>query len=166
MRINEILLENQLDELGATPMGAMSRIGQGVMAKLGSSTAQAKLDVGTRANELANAFKQWALRTGINLKQVPKEDLLSFFTQQQLPPISLTQSIYDLTNPEMSKKVWSSVSQNAFKGGGLASAPLGQQYGIQPAPTQGGSEEANLKQIEKLMKSLSPAAKSKIKSSI
>ena len=65
------------------PMGAMNTLGNKVMAKLGSQTAQGKLQSGDTANQLSNSLKQFMGRTG--QKQITADVLISFLQQNGYP---------------------------------------------------------------------------------
>lgn len=169
MKISDLISENTetISELGTTPMGLGQRMATGALAKLGSTTAQANLDVGKRANELEKTFRQWALRAGISLDMAPKTELEKFFQQQGLPAMPLRQNMYDLTDPTTSKEVWKAVAQNAYKSGGSAatSAPLGQKYGVGSGSSSGGGQNV-LAQIQGMLGSLTPAERSKLKGAL
>lgn len=166
MQIKELISlteTKQVNELGLTPMGIGSRLAKGAMAKLGSKTAAAQLDVGKRSNELNTNFRQWALRSGIDLAKVKKQELDDFFQQQRLPAMPLKKQVYNLNDKATNAALWNAVSQNAFKAGGAVggSAPLGQQYGVRRSAAGGAKDP--LSQIQTMVGRLTPDQKNKLK---
>lgn len=153
----------QVNELGMTPMGIGSRLATGAMAKLGSKTAAAKLDVGKRSNELNTAFRQWALRSGIDLTKVKKQELQSFFQQQRLPDMPLKKSVYNLDDKATNAALWNAVSQNAYRAGGPTggSEPLGRAYGV--SKFAAGGKKDPMAQISGMVAGLTPAQKAQLK---
>jgi hypothetical protein len=138
MKIDEITAENQkLDE--ANPYGLMQRAGSAIMGKLGSTSAQASGDVGKRSNELYNGFKNWALRSGVDMKAVPKLTLTKWLASQRLPtklpPTLAPLPLLNLEDPNVSKTLWTALAQGAYGAARQpASSPtLGANYGIPPA---------------------------------
>jgi hypothetical protein len=139
MRIVELTEGKELDE--ASPMGLLSKLGRKIQSYVPGGTGEAgkaHLDVGNRANQLNNAFSNYAIRAGINLNNVPKKELQDFLSQQQLPAIKFNQNSYNLKDKEQAKNVWYSIAQAAYRQTGSAyNAPAyGQQYGT--APTDDG----------------------------
>ena len=141
MKIDEFATETQqLDE--ANPYGLMQRAGSAIMGKLGSTKAQASGDVGKRANELYAGFKNWALRTGVDMTMVPRQKLSQWLTSQnipgKLPPTLRALPTLDLEDPEVSKTLWTALAQGAYGAAGLpAGRPtLGANYGIPRPPAR------------------------------
>lgn len=169
MKISE-LIENteQVNELGMTPMGIGQRMATGALAKLGSTTAAANLDVGKRANELNTTFRQWALRSGINLSSVPQKDIQTFMKQQGLPSMPMRQSIYDLNDKATNSALWKAVAQNAYKSSGSAatSAPLGQKYNVGSGSSFSSGSADVLSQIQGMLGSLTPQQRAKLKTTL
>lgn len=132
MRINEVIVEDQIDE--ASPMGFFARAGHKLGAAVGLGSSAAKLDVGKRANELSKSFVAWALRSGIDTKNTPVGSIKQFLQQQGLPAPQFSQTSYNLSDKNQNTKVWTSIAQAAFRYGGATqgSVPLGQQYGVAP----------------------------------
>lgn len=165
MKISELLVEEKVEELGATPMGLGSRILQKaasfVPGQFGAK-AGAKLDVGKRANELSKTFIQWALRSGIGgpsgqLNAVPVTAIKQFLKQQSLPPPNFSQSVYDLTKQDQNNRVWTAVAQASYRSAGSTAggSPLGQQYGVQPGPGGGGGGGNSVNQLISALGSMS-----------
>jgi len=130
MKLNDILTEGQVNELGTTPMGIGSRLLKGTMAKLGSSKAAADLDVGKRANILEKTFSAWARRSGIRLDGASPSDIDDFLSTNGLPPINHGGvSYYDLTDSETTKLLWTKVAQASFRAGG-SNKGLGGRFNV------------------------------------
>ena len=141
MKITEFATENrQLDE--ANPYGMMKRAGNAIMGKLGSTKAQASGDVGKRANELYTGFKNWALRTGVDMTMVPRQKLSQWLTSQnipgKLPPTLRALPTLDLEDPEVSKTLWTALAQGAYGAAGQAAGrpTMGANYGIPKPPAR------------------------------
>lgn len=159
MKISDLVeSKEQVNELGGAPMGIMSRIGTGIAAKLGSKTAQATMDVGKRANELDQAFKSWALRSGIDLDRVKQQEIKAFLRQQGLPVVPLRQPLYNLNDPEQNKTLWTVLSQTIFKKGGSTATtqPLGQKYGLGSDGGGGGQSGTAISDVLNQVQGMKP----------
>lgn len=166
MKLYEILAESK-EQIDEAPMGMLSRAGHTIASKLGSKTSAAKLDVGTRANEIFDAFRDYALRAGVDLKMVSTKQLSDWFKKQGLPAPNLGAPTltYDLTKGKTVQDIFNKVSQNAFAKGQSTGAPLGQQYNIKQSG--GGSGGANsFKQIKAAIAGLTPQQKAQLKAMI
>jgi hypothetical protein len=210
MKIQDLLSktvkESSIDEAPfniGQPMGAMKTMGNKVMAKLGSQTAQGKLQSGDTANQLSNSLKQFMGRTG--QKQITADVLMSFLQQNGYPtdgaekiiadfqkksagavpqgnapvaegeladrsqqrnsgvapagtpqpPAGTPQAPAQLPQDVINKALMAAVQGSAKMGGfkGSATAPGNQQAAgtMQGGQQQGGSVEARLAKLEKLM---------------
>lgn len=157
----------EVDE--AQPMGFMSKMGHTVASKLGSKTSAAKLDVGNRANEIFSAFRDMALRSGIDLKAVTTKDLAAWFKKQGLPTPNLgaPDLTYDLTNKEVMQGIFKGTAQKAFGAATPTQAPLGAKFGISPSAVgKGGAAAgggAKFADIKAALAGLSPKQKAQLK---
>lgn len=153
MKLSDVLNEQQIDELGTTPMGIGSRIGQGVLAKLGSGKAQAALDVGKRANRFEKAFSGWARRSGLDLENISDIDIDDFLSAHGLPKYDHAGvNVYDLSDSSTARDLWIKVAQKTFRVGGAAPTGkprLGPQLGM-PASNVGqlASQAGSLSKVE------------------
>lgn len=165
MKLYEILAESQ--EVNEAPMGMLSRAGHTIASKLGSKTSAAKLDVGTRANEIFDTFRDYALRAGVDLKAVTAKDLGAWFKSQGLPTPNLGAPTltYDLTKNKTVQDIFTKVSQTAFAKAQPSSAGLGQRYNVKPAKGPGGGN-SNFNQIKSAIAGLTAAQKAQIKAMI
>lgn len=172
MKITEIILEDQettLDELG--PASGIGSLATSALGALGSKTAQAKSDVNSRTNELFNAFKTWAIRSGVDLKAASVGNINQWLKTQGLPltnKIGANTVVYDLSNNKQALDVFKTLAQTSFKQAGPAGAPLGQQYGVQPAAV-GGRKAGNqvaVKQVLAQINKMSDADKVNLKTQL
>jgi hypothetical protein len=62
MKISDILVESS--QVQEAPMGVLSKLGNKALSKLGSGTAQGKLETGEHANRLKKEFQTYLGRTG------------------------------------------------------------------------------------------------------
>jgi ribosomal protein L20A (L18A) len=145
MKLNDILNESQVNELGTTPMGIGSRLVKGAMAKLGSGKAEAELDVGKRANILEKTFSAWARRSGLRLDRVSISEVDDFLNINGLPPVNHNRiKFYDLTDSDMTRLLWTKVAQASYRAGG-SDMGLGGRFNVPMAsggastPPSGGS---------------------------
>jgi hypothetical protein len=168
MRVTEIIVEDQMDEVFGNPYG----LGKQVVDKLGSMVGREKssasLDVGQRANEISKTFKKWAYRSGVELDQVTNDDINTWLRSQRLPDIDLTQITglqptdpFNIEDPKLSKEIWMKISKEAFKQGRQPGGQLGTSYGTQT--TSGAAATANFNQIKNALASLTPQQKSALK---
>lgn len=142
MRIHEIITESkELDEVSPTSLASKAgwkQLGNKFMGALGSQTAKAKSDVGSRATQLYKAFNDYALRTGIPLNRVPFDSLTKWAKTQGLKAPNLDafktgdvtrQGVLNLSNPKVSQNIWASMAQDAYR---AAYNPdkLGAEYGV------------------------------------
>lgn len=142
MRIHEIINESQeLDEVNPTSLASKAgwkQLGNKFMGALGSQTAKAKSDVGSRATQLYKAFNDYALRTGIPLNRVPFDSLTKWAKTQGLKAPNLDafktgdvtrQGVLNLSNPKISQNIWNAMAQDAYR---AAYNPdkLGAEYGV------------------------------------
>lgn len=149
MKINEIILEDRVDELGpwfGGPASGLKGLATSALGALGSTTAQAATDVNKRTNEIFQAFKNWALRAGINMKLANVKDINKWLQSQGLPTTNTLgppQTAYDLTNQTVALDIFKKLAQTAFKAKGATGmgTPLGQQYGL--GQGQGGGSGAS-----------------------
>ena len=153
MKLSDVLKEEQIEELGTTPMGIGSRLGHGVLAKLGSGKSQAKLDVGNRANRFEKAFSGWARRSGLDLDNISDIDINDFLNAHGLPKYDHGGvNVYDLTDSNTARDLWTKVAQKTFRVGGAApmgKPRLGPQMGI-PSSSVGqlASQASALSKVE------------------
>lgn len=168
MKINEVLAESRrldesLDE--ANPYGGFQRVKTGIKSFLGSRSAQAKSDVGTRANELYSAFVPWANRTGIDMSQVSQEDLKSWLTDHglpfALPPALKTTNPLNLDDQQTSSQVWNTIAQASFRAAGSVapgSKGLGSKFGVKsetpPPPPPPASPAITAGQMNRALRSV------------
>jgi hypothetical protein len=134
MKAKEIIQEQDANE--AAPMGFMTRLGKTIQSKIPGNfgvAGQAELDVGKRANQLDRAFRQWAIRSGIDLNAVPAADLADFLKQQQMPPVTFSQTMYNLNDEDTLRTFWTKLAQGSYRAAGTGTAPLGQTYGVPSA---------------------------------
>jgi hypothetical protein len=171
MRITDVMTEQQISELGGAPAGLMSQGWNKTMGALGSKTAQAATDVGTRSNEIYNSFRDWALRSGVDMKATPVPTIKKWLTSQNLPgkipPELATAGILDLTDQRISTQLWKAVAQGAYgsamSGGRPQGTPsLGNRYGTStPAPTGSGGSSQNFSSIAAALQTLNLTASQK-----
>lgn len=171
MKIDQILSENDLNELGATPMGFMSKAASTIGSKLGSVSSAAKLDVGKRANELYGQFRNWALRAGVDMSAVPVDMIEKWLSgpTQKFPAkfidLGSPGTVYDLTKTGPNGTgVFTKISNKAWELGKQGTAtPLSSKYGV-TTPSQPGSKNKKLMPDDVLQKfaSLSDADKKAI----
>lgn len=173
MKINDIISESIDSQNEAAPMGILAKAGHKVASALGSKTSAAKLDVGTRANEIFNSFKDYALRTGVDLSAVDAKILKNWIKSQGLPVPSLDPAVtvYDLNNKQNIQKVFTGASQQSFaKAAPAAGSQLGGKYGIaQTTPASAATAAAprlSFKQISNAVAGLTPQQKAALKASL
>lgn len=153
MKLSDVLKEEQIEELGTTPMGIGSRLGHGLLATLGSGKSQAKLDVGERANKFEKVFSGWARRSGMDLENISSTDIDDFLNAQGLPKHDHAgMTMYDLTDSDTARDLWTKVAQKTYRVGGAAPANkprLGPQMGL-PSSSVGQltSQASSLSKVE------------------
>lgn len=139
MKLSDVLNEEQIDELGTTPMGIGARLGYGALSKLGSSSAQAKLDVGKRANRFEKAFSGWARRSGLDLENIKDVDIDDFLNAHGLPNYDHKGvSSYDMSDNTVTRDLWTKVANQTYRAAGAVPAgkpKLGAQLGVPASPT-------------------------------
>ena len=80
MKISDILVEST--QVQEAPMGMLSKLGNKALSKLGSGTAQGKLETGDHANQLKKEFQRYLGRTGGTAELTT---VLSFLKSKGIP---------------------------------------------------------------------------------
>lgn len=173
MKMSEIIIEDTTDSTIAelAPYGGLGRLATGIGAKLGMQSAQAASDVGTRANQIFKTYHDWALRSGVDLKNVPVTDLNKWLVSQKLPQLNATTFPptinLNLTDNNKVQQVFKSAAQQAYAKGGATGAALGSQFNVQqPATSRAATTNATqnpVNQINTLLGTLTPAQLAQIK---
>lgn len=126
MKVFEIISENNVNE---KPMGMLKRAGLGVMSKLGSKTAKAKLDVGKDANQTKKDLSVWMAGSGIKKGKLQPDQLKGFLRQKGLPTADVDRILgksreaggrdenEPLSNPEVDE-ILKKVTQQGFQRSG------------------------------------------------
>jgi hypothetical protein len=104
MRLNEILIEQQLDE---APMGMLSKLGNKAMAKLGSSKAQGKLQTGEEANNLKKEFMRYLGQS----RQVADPEVVVQWLKSRGYPTKGAEE--EMKKPTMAQKVGGAIGTGA-----------------------------------------------------
>ena len=91
MRLNEILIEQQLDE---KPMGFLSKLGNKAMATVGSKKAAGKLETGKEANWLKDQFMTFLGKIG---KEAEPQTVIDFLKRNNYPTAGAERAMSQLT---------------------------------------------------------------------
>lgn len=135
MKAKEILTESILLKEKA-PVKLGSQVWSAVKGAFGSQQGKADADVGARATQIYQKFNQQALRTGLDMTNMPVKNLQAWFKEQGLafPKSAVgTATALDLTDKDTSKQFWTAAAQQAFSKAGSGGQKLGQQYGVPAA---------------------------------
>jgi hypothetical protein len=177
MKIHQIISEDQtVDE---APSGGISRLGQKVMSKLGSKSAQAKLDVGDDANQMKKDLAVWMSGSGLKKGQLSVADFKNFLGQKGLPSDQVdnlfsqmrqnpdgTSRVGGMSNKEIDSILHKAVQQG-FKSRG-ASGTKSRYAQRTPSPTPSGSGAGGgsglPRSVTNAVNNLSPAQKAALKS--
>jgi len=166
MRVTEIIVEDQMDEVFGNPYGLRSQVADKLGSLVGREKSSASLDVGKRANEISKQFKKWAYRSGENLDAITNDTINVWLRSQRLPDVdlgSITGSQptdpFNIEDPNLSKEIWMKISKEAFKYGRQPGGQLGTSYGTQTTP----NSTSNFDQIKNALASLTPADKAALK---
>lgn len=172
--INQPMKKESVEVDEAQPMGFMSKMGHKMASKLGSKSSAAALDVGNRANDIFNSFRDVAMRSGVDLKAVTAKDLTAWFKKQGLPAPNLGAPTltYDLTNKQTIQDVFKGAAQKAFGASPAGAGQLGAKFGLTPADvasasggtsSAGGGAAIKFADIKAALTKLSPRQKAALK---
>lgn len=161
MLIREVITESKVVE--KAPVGIFKQGFNKLKGALGSAKGKAATDVGARANEIYKNFRDWGLRSGVDMKAAPAADIKSWFKTQNLifPKQFASAKFINLTDKKVSSQFWNAAATSAFKGAGNQGSDLGGQYGLasQNAPTDTGAAgaggDANLQKVQAVAQQLS-----------
>lgn len=179
MLIREVVTESKIEE--KAPTGLIKQGWNKLKGALGSAKGKAGADVGTRANEIYKNFRDWGLRSGVDMKAAPVTDLQQWFKTQNLifPQQFAKAKFVNLTDKTVSSKFWTAAAQSAYKqgasqgdlgstyglGGGQAGAQAGAQAGqAQNAqPAAGVNVQSVARDLSSIIPSLSDAEKNALR---
>jgi hypothetical protein len=166
MRVTEIIVEDQMDEVFGNPYGLRKQVADKLGSMVGHEKSSASLDVGRRANEISKTFKKWAYRSGVALDQVTNDDVNTWLRSQRLPDVDLnpitglpSTDPFNIEDATLSKEIWMKISKEAFKQGRQPGGQLGTSYGTQTTP----NSTSHFDQIKNALASLTPADKAALK---
>ena len=111
MRLNEILIEQQLDE---KPMGFLSKLGNKAMATVGSKKAAGKLETGKEANWLKDQFMTFLGKIG---KEAEPQTVIDFLKRNNYPTAGAERAMSQLTTGQ---KVGQAIGKGVAALGGAA----------------------------------------------
>ena len=147
MKVFEII--NEDDNVNEKPMGMLKRAGLGVMSKLGSKSAQAKLDVGQDANQTKKDLSVWMAGSGIKKGTLQPDQLKGFLRQKGLPTANVDMILgksreaggrdenEPLSNPEVDE-ILKKVTQQGFQQSGAGSPKKRSKFA---SPDQGDTPQ-------------------------
>lgn len=164
MLIKEVLTESQVSE--KAPVGFIKQGINKLKGALGSAKGKAATDVSARANEIYKNFRDWGLRSGVDMKSAPVTDIQSWFKTQNLifPKQYAGSKFLNLTDKATSSQFWTAAATSAFKGAGSSGTDLGGQYGLsgvsQPPAQTKQKAMGNTSQVQNLAKQLSSITQS------
>ena len=143
MKINDIIVEKQLDEIPAGGLGQMAKkIGSKVLNKVPGATAKSKAanlagqaDLGDTANNLHKEFNGYLGQLGKKISQASGEDFTAFLKTKKHNTSATIPS--GVLNKHQLNDLLMTASKEALAGkGGMPAEPAASASGQAPAPKQ------------------------------